>query len=281
MSHKVFFDGDVICYRAGFAAEQRIVEVDEEGYNVSRIEVAPLEHALQNLKEIVENCLTALGTEDYEIFLTGRNNFRKEVATIREYKANRKNARYPIHLQDLKEYLMKNHPTTVSDGQEADDDLGIALTKAGDSGIVVSNDKDLLMIPGKHYVYTKDEKIVVTPEDGKRHFWTQVLTGDATDNIMGCPGIGPKKSEKALDGITDERDYYDVVYGLYQRQLAAKPPEGIKLQDDTVIYTDWRDEIETAVSLRDFITEIGRLLWIRTKPDELWEPPKGELEDDV
>lgn len=281
MSHKVFFDGDVICYRAGFAAEQRVVEVDDEGYNVSHIEVAPLDHALQNLKEIVEHCLTELGSTDYHIFLTGKNNFRKDVATIKEYKANRKNARYPIHLHDLKQYLMDNHPTSVSDGQEADDDLGIALTKAGDSGIVVSNDKDLLMIPGKHYVYTKEEKIVVTPEQGLRHFWTQVLTGDSTDNIMGCPQIGPKKSEKALDGLSTNKDYYDVVYGLYKRQLAAKPPEGIKIQDDTVIYTDWRDEVETAVSLRDFITEIGRLLWIRTTPDELWEPPKGELEYDV
>lgn len=279
MSHKVFIDGDVICYRAGFAAEQRIVEIDpEDGGKITRIEVEPLEHALQNLKEIVEHCLTELGTSDYHIYLTGKNNFRKQTATIKEYKGNRKNARYPIHLDDLKEYLLKNHPTSVSDGQEADDDLGIALTEAGDSGIVVSNDKDLLMVPGKHFVYTKDEKIVVTPEQGRRHFWTQVLTGDATDNIMGCPQIGPKKSEKALDGITDEQDYYDVVYGLYQRQLAAKPPEGIKIQDDTVIYTNWRDGIETAVSLRDFITEIGRLLWIRRHPDELWEPPKGQGE---
>ena len=276
MSHKVFFDGDVICYRAGFAAEQRIVEVDDEGYKVSRIEVAPLEHALQNLKEIVEHCLTELGTSDYQIFLTGKNNFRKDVATIREYKANRKNARYPIHLDDLKEYLIKNHPTSISGGQEADDELGIALTNAGDDGIIVSNDKDLLMVPGKHFVYTKDEKIVVTPEQGLRHFWTQVLTGDATDNIMGCPQIGPKKSEKALDGITDEQDYYDVVYGLYRRQLASKPPEGISIDGDTVTYTNWRDGDEKSVSLRDFITEIGRLLWIRRQPDEMWEPPQGE-----
>lgn len=277
MSHKVFIDGDVLCYRAGFAAEQRVVEIDpEDGSKITRIEVEPLEHALQNLKEIVEHCLTELGTSDYHIYLTGKNNFRKQTATIKEYKGNRKNARYPIHLDDLKEYLIKNHPTSTSDGQEADDDLGIALTEAGDSGIVVSNDKDLLMVPGKHFVYTKDEKIVVTPEQGRRHFWTQVLTGDATDNIMGCPQIGPKKSEKALDGITDEQDYYDVVYGLYQRQLAAKPPEGVSIDGDMVTYTNWRTEEQTSVTLREFITEIGRLLWIRRHPDELWEPPQGE-----
>jgi len=277
MSHKLLFDGDVICYRAGFAAEHRIVEIDpEDGGKITRIEVEPLENALQNVKEIVETCLTMIGTNDYHIYLTGKNNFRKEVATIREYKANRKNARYPIHLDDIKEYLIKNHPTSVSDGQEADDELGIALTELGESGIVVSNDKDLLMVPGKHYVFTRDEKVVVSEESGRRHFWTQVLTGDSTDNIMGCPMIGPKKAEKALDGIVDEQDYYDVVYGLYKRQLEKKPPEGLHLDGDMVKYTNWKTNQEVTVSLRDFITEIGQLLWIRRQPDELWQPPQSE-----
>lgn len=277
MSHKLLFDGDVICYRAGFAAEHRIVEIDpEDGGKITRIEVEPLENALQNVKEIVETCLTMIGTNDYHIYLTGKNNFRKEVATIREYKANRKNARYPIHLDDIKEYLIKNHPTSVSDGQEADDDLGIALTELGEAGIVVSNDKDLLMVPGKHYVFTRDEKVVVSEESGRRHFWTQVLTGDSTDNIMGCPMIGPKKAEKALDGIVDEQDYYDVVYGLYKRQLEKKPPEGLHLDGDMVKYTNWKTNQEVTVSLRDFITEIGQLLWIRRQPDELWQPPQSE-----
>jgi len=277
MSHKLLFDGDVICYRAGFAAEHRIVEIDpEDGGKITRIEVEPLENALQNVKEIVETCLTMIGTNDYHIYLTGKNNFRKEVATIREYKANRKNARYPIHLDDIKEYLIKNHPTSVSDGQEADDELGIALTELGEAGIVVSNDKDLLMVPGKHYVFTRDEKVVVSEESGRRHFWTQVLTGDSTDNIMGCPMIGPKKAEKALDGIVDEQDYYDVVYGLYKRQLEKKPPEGLHLDGDMVKYTNWKTDQEVTVSLRDFITEIGQLLWIRRQPDELWQPPQSE-----
>ena len=277
MSHKLLFDGDVICYRAGFAAEHRIVEIDpEDDSKITRMEIEPLENALQNVKEIVETCLTMIGTNDYHIYLTGKNNFRKEVATIREYKANRKNARYPIHLDDIKEYLIKNHPTSVSDGQEADDELGIALTELGEAGIVVSNDKDLLMVPGKHYVFTRDEKVVVSEESGRRHFWTQVLTGDSTDNIMGCPMIGPKKAEKALDGIVDEQDYYDVVYGLYKRQLEKKPPEGLHLDGDMVKYTNWKTDQEVTVSLRDFITEIGQLLWIRRQPDELWQPPQSE-----
>lgn len=276
----LLIDGDVICYRAGFAAEHRIVEIDpEDGSKITRIEVEPLDHALQNVKEIIEHCMTELGTSDYHIYLTGKTNFRKDVATIREYKANRKNARYPIHLDDIKQYLINNHPTTVSKGQEADDELGIALTRSGDSGIIVSNDKDMLMVPGKHYVFTKDERIVVSEEAGKRHFWTQVLTGDSTDNIMGCPMIGPKKAEKALDGITTDEDYYDVVYGLYKRQLIKKPPEGITLMGDTVQYVNWKTEEEVYVDLSEFITEIGQLLWIRRQPDEMWQPPQREEND--
>lgn len=277
----IYIDGDVICYRAGFAAEQRIVETDEEGYSVSRMEVAPLEHALQNLKEIVEFCLTELGQSDYKIFLTGRDNFRKDVATIKEYKANRKKARYPIHLQALKDYLIEHHPTVVSKGEEADDLLGIALTDDPDNGIVVSNDKDLLMIPGRHYNFTNDTKIIIDEDMGRYKFWSQMLTGDSTDNIMGCPQIGPKKTEKALSGIMHDDDYWEVVYNLYKKQLKDRPVEGISIDGDRVTYAPWRDpENEVSVDLQDFLTEIGQLLWIRREPNQMWTPPTGGNEDE-
>ena len=274
----ILIDGDVICYRAGFAAEKRLVEIDEEGYQVSRIEVAPLEHALQNLKEVIEFCLTELGQSEYKIYLTGKTNFRKEVATIKEYKANRKKARYPIHLNDLKEYLLDKHPTFVSDNEEADDMLGIALTQGGDDDIVVSNDKDLLMIPGKHFNFTNGDKKIIDEAEGRYRFWAQMLTGDSTDNIMGCPQIGPKKTQKALDGLVHDEDYWEVVYGLYKRQLKERPVEGIMINEQRVTYTPWNADEIVSVDLEDFLTEIGQLLWIRRQPNEMWQPPQGESE---
>ena len=38
----------------------------------------------------------------------------------------------------------------------------------------------------------------MTEEESCEFFWGQVLTGDKADNILGIPGIGPKKAEKIL-----------------------------------------------------------------------------------
>ena len=275
--HILYFDGDVVIYRAGFGAEQRIVETDDEGYKVSRIEVAPVDHAIQNLKEIVEYSLFECNTDDYKFFISGGGNFRKEIATIREYKGNRKRQRQPIHYQELKRYICENHPFEIVEGQEADDALGIHLTESGNRGIVVSNDKDLLMVPGKHFNPVKGVKTLVSYTEGELTFWTQLLSGDSTDNIMGCPGIGTKKAQKALDGISNPHAFWKATKQLYKKQLNSKAaPEGIYMEGDTVIYPSYGHGAEIEKTLDDFIIENARLLWIRRQHGELWAPPLGD-----
>ena len=43
-----------------------------------------------------------------------------------------------------------------------------------------------------------DEMLTITEADADKYFFTQVLTGDATDGYKGIPGIGPKKAEAIL-----------------------------------------------------------------------------------
>ena len=40
---------------------------------------------------------------------------------------------------------------------------------------------------------------VVSKDYSERFFYKQVLIGDSTDNIPGCPGIGPVKAAKIVD----------------------------------------------------------------------------------
>jgi 5'-3' exonuclease len=55
----------------------------------------------------------------------------------------------------------------------------------------------------------------VTEEEGLRNLFTQVLTGDRTDNIIGLKGIGPVKAEKLLKDCKTEREYYDACLKAY------------------------------------------------------------------
>jgi 5'-3' exonuclease len=103
-------------------------------------------------------------------------------------------------------------------GCEADDMLGVRqceLSCDSDESIICTIDKDLNMIPGSHYNFVKKERYVVTPEDGIRFFYYQMLIGDTTDNIKGVVGIGKQKATKLLDRCSTEGEYFDAVRDAY------------------------------------------------------------------
>ena len=114
------------------------------------------------------------------------------------------------------------------------------------SSVIVSTDKDLDMIPGLHYDWVKEQGYIVSQEDAMRWFFTQMLTGDAVDNIPGVPGIGPKKAARALEGATTQEQMLEVVRTLYVQSYGV-------LADDALL-------------------ENGRLLWMRREPHQIWTP---------
>ena len=164
-------DSDIVCYRCAASAEE-----DEEWIATARTD------------RLVEDILTGINAEEYKLFLSGKNNFRKEIYP--EYKANRKQPK-PKHLEACRRYLLEHWEASLVDGYEADDALGMNQTP---ETVICSLDKDLKMIPGVHYDFVKKELSVVTPEAAMRTFYTQLLTGDSGDNIKGCPGIGKVKA---------------------------------------------------------------------------------------
>ena len=104
------------------------------------------------------------------------------------------------------------------DGSEADDFLGI---HQDDSSVICGIDKDLLQIPGKHYNYDKKVSQVVTPLEGWRNFFTQVLTGDASDNIPGLPRIGPVKAMSILSMAASPKEMYQTVRDVYDEHMLS------------------------------------------------------------
>lgn len=202
----VLWDADVIVYRVGFASK----------------EPEPLSYTLQSVKTVLENVnVNFPNADEIKLYLTGGGNYRDKVSTTKIYKGNRDPTHKPEYYDEIREYLITYHGAQVVDGREADDQLGIEQWKTKDkSSCIVTIDKDLDCIPGWHYNWVRKEMYYQTLADANRTFWTQVLTGDSTDNIQGLPKVGPKKAEKLLassDGTWADlyqrvRDAYESYY---------------------------------------------------------------------
>lgn len=225
---KILIDGDPFAYRAAFSkdsvTEDDAVELVDDLLNDTLYEVDPFHTE-----------------EDYTIFLTGKGNFRFDVATSHPYKGTRQSEK-PEFLGCIRDHMIDNWSAVVSEGEEADDLIGIASTENYPNCVVVSIDKDMLQLPGTNYNPVTRKWTEVSEFDGLKFFYQQILTGDKSDNIIGLYGIGPKKSEKMLEHCDTEEDLWEAVVQAYDGDL-------------------------------DRIIENARLLWLRRYPNQMWEPP--------
>jgi hypothetical protein len=219
-------DADSLIYAVGFSSNDV-----EESIAVSRLE-----------QTMVELCMN-LDCEDYKGFLTGKGNFRDELAVTAPYKGQRISEK-PVHFQALRCHLVTSWGFTVVKGIEADDAVGIAAyALPEDETIMVHIDKDLNQFRGWHYNYRKQQKYYVSEFEGLVAFYTQILTGDRIDNIIGLKGIGPVKAKKILAECTNETELYKAVLKAYDG-----------------------DEKR--------VLENGQLLWLQRKEHELWQLPQ-------
>lgn len=223
----LLIDGDIICYRTVFSKEAESVE--------DCLSIA--DQYVRNICNKASNDLM-----DYVVYLTGKNNFRHQVAVTQPYKGNRP-AEKPENLEAIRQHLLSNHPSDLSEGEEADDRIAIAATEMLGTAVICSIDKDFDQVPGWHYNFVKDEKYWVSEQEGLFFFYTQVLTGDRADNIPGIKGFGPVKAKKALKDCKDEVEMYRVCVALYGSE--------------------------------DRVIENGRLLWLRRTPGQQWCPPEA------
>ena len=232
---KVLIDGDIIAYRAAFST-QDLLPKDAKRKADDLIEY------------VLGETLMFPDPSDYEVFLTGRTNFRFDIAKSAPYKGNRKAVEKPKHLGVARDHLVNKWGAVVSDGEEADDLIAIAATKYGPDTVVASIDNDMLQIPCRHFNFNRREWKEVSEFDGMLFFYTQILTGDAADNIIGLFRVGAVKAAKMLAGCETEDQMWDVVLKAYDG-----------------------DE--------ERVIENARLLWLRRKEGELWQPPTASSTD--
>lgn len=177
-------DGDLYVYRIGFAVK------DDE----------PVEYALSTVKHAINNVLERFDQAPWHrIFLSGKGNFREDIAKTLVYKGNRDPSMRPFYYQEIKDYLINIHGAEVVDGIEADDAVATLQWQHKDrSTVIVRQDKDLNMIPGYHFNPVKEELKYITLPEANEWFFIQMLWGDRTDNIPGIDGLGEVRSKKLL-----------------------------------------------------------------------------------
>ena len=138
-------------------------------------------------------------------FDTAAPTFRHEA--FAEYKAHRKPMPDDLAVQFewIRKALDAYHiPVFSVEGYEADDVLGTLAAAAahkGHTAVIVTRDKDALQLLGPHVCVwdnKKDSYLTVETLRAEMNIAPEqvtdmmALSGDATDNVPGVPGIGPK-----------------------------------------------------------------------------------------
>lgn len=257
-------DGDVLRYEVGFAAE---AGWQNEG-------PPTWDYVEELLRSRIDNICGVVGaTAPPILYLTGKHNFREQLATRQPYKDRPSNK--PWHFANITAYMKGNYDVRIQDGLEADDLMAIEQTQRMLGGeaesIICTRDKDLFTFPGWKYSWelgnqpqrgpelvsevgyirlSNDRKKIVG--GGSQFFYSQCLTGDRTDSILGVEGMGPVKAFELIKDTKTPSEAFKLVREAYR-----------------AVYGDDGDR---------FLLETGRLLWMTRELHEdgspvLWQFP--------
>lgn len=266
---KVVIDGDQMLYACGFAAEGE-----------------PLSHSLKLLKNAINEILKDCRTESYELYISGKDNFRDDIAVTQVYKGNRDN-RKPEFYGDMVHYLISAWGAQPVNGMETDDMVSIRLWEdfvacGGDKDkatiILSSPDKDLKNTPGWHYNPRTKKLQWFTEEQSMRHFWFQMLFGDRVDHVKGLPYLPVEKCEewgvtkRAAKGV-GEASAKQIMSDTQTAEEAEK-----RVWE---AYRAWGEDAgldEEEVTA--YFTEQANLLWMVRELNEFNEPVMWEMQNE-
>lgn len=229
----------------------------------------PIQNCISTMKSVIQGLKEVTGADRYYGYSGKGASFREGVSTILKYKGNRDGALRPVHLDELKAYLVKYHGCKIVEGIEADDACSIDLwidyqkwkkTKSDkDKTILAYVDKDYLQCTGHLYNTGKQDGIdtydgfgwleLVTRQTesgkpveevkGRGRMWLyhQVLSGDDADNYCANSASSMKwgqKSSYALlkDCKTDKEAFQALVEGYKTLYPAPKTIIGWRGYED-------------------------------------------------
>lgn len=267
-------DGDLLAFKASAANETRSIEalhnptgrakvfkhrtefketIDLKKFPLDTFtitdkqEAADLSYALHTVKKMIEGICKVCKTDQYEIYLSGANNFRDTLPLPSKYKGNRDGLMRPIQLTEVKDYLINVHKAEVVIG-EADDKISIRQydgVKSKTKIIGCSTDKDSLGTDGWIYNWDTMEKPMLVKGLGELHIddkgkvrghgskwkYLQWIVGDTIDGLNPCElakvKFGEKSGYKALVDLQTEKECWQAVHDLYLKWY----PESVEYID--------------------------------------------------
>ena len=249
-------DGDIVIHRVAAAYD---TSAKQTGFGLYQFDAAG---ALHQAQLMVKRIMQGINADKAVFCLSDReSNWRKSV--MPHYKANR-TGRKPTMFTELRGMMESWGDLTIrcKPGLEADDVMGLLATMEtkdlkGYRKVICSIDKDMRTVPGELFNWDKHDSFTgpdeIDEDEAHLAFLVQVLAGDAADGYAGCPGVGPVKAKKLLDGAKTQEEQWRAIVEAYENA-------GMNSED----------ALETARVAR--ILRAGEFDGKKRQPI-LWEPP--------
>lgn len=238
-------DTDLLPYRVGFIVDpDEYMRVLEDYKDVT--ESGLFQMATHTMDSMINNWIEGSGCDSALFFMTEGRTFRHDVAFTKKYKGER-NPEKPPFFYELRKYLKDKRPVRIGDYIEADDLIGIELTKHNQefitngielgsdehkdlcTAVAVSTDKDIRTIPGIHWRPDTKEFIQVSVlgkiipiwkdkelvnfeywpmKNGKPVFPSDDLNANDLDVYVKGPKAGELKTKRVKNGTKTVQRLY-------------------------------------------------------------------------
>lgn len=270
MSDVIIIDGDVIAYKAAAANETRSITathnatekvtewdnrtafrdflkehaLSEEDYTIADVQdPRHVSYGVSLVNQMIKRICDTARVKDYEILLSGKENFRDRIPLPKRYKSGRDDSIRPVQLRAIRQHLIDNHGAIIIEGEEADDAIAArmwtgyqAYEKAGDDRVIGATvDKDAYGTMGWLFNWDKMDKPILISGLGELHwegkkikgtgrkwFYAQATMGDPVDYYRPadlCKGakFGDAACFKLYDQCTTDLECWQAMYGQYMK----------------------------------------------------------------
>lgn len=302
-------DGDMLPYIIGYTINEmmyvRALTRVKSGQCESIKDTPECKQACDRVNALLNSWVYGAECDSARIFLTQSDaNFRLRLAFTQVYKGTRKSEKPPF-FHEMREHLLTVHGATLAVGDEADDlmsieqwkahneflkecggefEVGSPEHKAFSNTVIVSADKDLMIVVGWHFNPSEGELKWVEPMGwlelryrpngqvkdlkgaGLKFFYAQMIIGDNVDNYAGIKGKGAKFAFDLLNDCKTEKELYMKVLGAYKDKFGYGK---VKLKNHRGTY-----RIGTAY---DLMLECGRLAHMSRFSGDIWRADKSPI----
>lgn len=229
---RILVDADMLLFRACTSTEVEVMLDDDVWTRHSEMPEARRKYWGQ-----INDWIDQFNSCPEHVFhcFTDRSAYRRELCP--SYKQNRKGPK-PIGFKALKGEVMMDEGAFMYNRIEADDLISIFATMLNehDNVIIASGDKDLRQVAGTH-AWIDQEPYDVSKDEAQRFTYQQFLSGDSTDGIPGCKGIGPVNAERIVSKFDLSRpmDCWQEIVRTYEQKGQVDNPHDTALMQARLI----------------------------------------------